>query len=99
VTEETLHQVLQEGNVQEFQCLPEDQINFKVKLRDKMPPLTILISPISQISQQMDQTDLQVCLSTTIREPTADNCDQIFINVSLLNINSDGVAEKNSFLV
>ena len=51
ITEETLHRVLQEGVSPVLEVLGNDQLNLKIRLKDKNPPLTIFVKNYDEIHE------------------------------------------------
>ena len=81
IAEETLHKVLDEGHSKELEVLAEDQLNMKIRLRDKIPPLTIFVKNFDERNK-----DLIFYSSTEVREPCEGEYDNIYGNVSRIQV-------------
>ena len=66
LTEETMHKQLYEGLSDEFEIYENETMNFKLRIRDRPPPLIISIKYLDN-----HKRDLSVYLSQDIREPSS----------------------------
>lgn len=65
ISEDTFHKVIFEGVSQDLEVMENDQLNFKLRLRDRNPPCTIFIRHLDDKSAK----NLDFYISTECREP------------------------------
>lgn len=77
VSEETMHIQLLNGEQKEFDLMKKENLNFKIKLKDQKPPLLLIMK-----YPDIERNYLTIITSFSVRVPTMENYDEIFINVN-----------------